>query len=613
MEARLKRKTTTQDPLITDIDKCENTTSEPLPYREDRRVMIINESLGGNTIFPPELLDPMYELLHYIHKNGGMSSPAILFSMTSKEWTSNLNFQLTHVTNVFSRRIIKSLPPKNEAERLMKKAFQCFGCTFPIFDEANFMQRLNSDESPYEDPGWWACLNVVFALAHRLRSMVCANSEAEDRAAWGYYQNALAVLTELTLLTDSLSAVQAILGMAIIVQGTPNPAPYASLARQGMQLAQKLNLHRRQHGSGLPKPEIEERKRVFWIANIIDKEVSLRTHQMPTQCDEEMDVELPDFLYSHYPSLASKLLSDRIGLAKIQGQIYKRLLSVSASKDSYPQRILAIQDLQQKLEEWKASINIDFRREYFQDPLTAPLTHTIILRLLYFTTLDAINSAYPTSGTEIWKTGEGRGIQIHFVREARKAIKLLHVTPQGDYACIWIVLHIFVSASKTLLISIIDGRGSDRGTRGTRENRDKGTSEIRGNGTWYAQAMVDLWCIDPLLRLLGLLARGEEGTEVRGMYKDCQALFERARRVVAERSGTKSLGWVETESGENHGGGEGRKEGKESVEDFIKRMERISEGYDDHEFVDVGDREVDAVHTIDGIPDTAAWQGFVEQ
>lgn len=510
----------------------------------------------------------MYDLLRGVKNSGiGMTSPAILFNGNyTKEWNSSPNCQLTRVNDVFSRRIIKPLPQKSDALYLINKSFQGFS-PFPLFNQTKFIQRFESDESPYEDPGWWACLNVVLALAHRIRSMVCLNSQQEDREAWGYFQNALAVMTELTMLNNTLTAVQALLGMAIIVQGTPNPAPYSNLTTSAMKLAQSLNLHRSQEDSGLPRDAIEERKRVFWIAYFLDKDVALRIRHPPTQDDDEMDVELPlDDPTS--PEPGSNYLMKKIGLAQIQGQIYKRLLSVSASRQSYPQRIAAVTELEAKLQAWKSSIPIDFRREDFEPETSFPesFTHTVILRLSYFNTLAAIHSSIPSivnaNSARSTHQLEHRSIippPITFVDEARKAIKLLHLSPQGEYACIWIVLHIFVSATKTLLEHLLKEPGDPL-------------------------AREDFQLIDPMLRLLGMLAKSEQNEDVTQMYNDCLDLFERANEAVGSyesRVGAWVVGVEDEVGGVGFVDVQGIRQEKESVEDFIRRIESISAGYDD--------------------------------
>lgn len=117
--------------------------------------------------------------------------------------------------DLFVRRTFMPLPSEIEALSLLKDFFENFNCMFPLFHEPTFMhlvQRQYSQE-PYEGSGWWASLNIAFAIAHRLRVMSNLVPQEEDNKAWGYLKNALGVMTELTMRNTDLLSVQALLGM----------------------------------------------------------------------------------------------------------------------------------------------------------------------------------------------------------------------------------------------------------------------------------------------------------------------------------------------------------------------------------------------------------------
>jgi Fungal specific transcription factor domain len=54
--------------------------------------------------------------------------------------------------------------------------------------------------------------------------------------------------------------------------GTPNPQPSFFLVAAAIRLAHSLGLHKRGTNFGMNASEIEQRKRVFWIAYMLDKE-----------------------------------------------------------------------------------------------------------------------------------------------------------------------------------------------------------------------------------------------------------------------------------------------------------------------------------------------------
>ena len=117
--------------------------------------------------------------------------------------------------DIFSRKVYKQLPPKAEALALLRDFFENFNCMFPLFHEPTFMHLVDRHYSldPYEGSGWWASLNVAFAISHKLRIMSDEDSRDEDAKAWEYMKNALAVQSELTMRNNDLLSVQALLGM----------------------------------------------------------------------------------------------------------------------------------------------------------------------------------------------------------------------------------------------------------------------------------------------------------------------------------------------------------------------------------------------------------------
>jgi hypothetical protein len=114
-----------------------------------------------------------------------------------------------------------------------------------------------------------------------------------------------------------------------------------------------------------------------------------------------------------------------------------------------------------------------------------------------------------------------------------------------------VVLHVFVSATTTLLNHLIT------------DPRDP-------------LAHSDLKHIEPLLGLLGELSKtNDENQNTAGpMYRSCTELFERAQ-VAVESVDVEEI-FVDPESLGSIDGG-GRRE-KESVEDFIKRIESYAAG-----------------------------------
>ena len=315
------------------------------------------------------------------------------------------------------------------------------------------MSIFNSLDTSIKDPGRWACLNVVLALAPQFRHHARAQDLIEDRETWGYFQNAFAVVGQLMTMHVTLWSVQALLGMALVIQGTPNQGPVSLLTSAALKLAHRMGLHRQCQNPNISAAEIEERKRVFWIAYSLDKDLSLQMGQPSAQDDDDMDVDFPSDYDSSlmYPgeSYSTMFLNYRARLAMIQGQIYKRLCSVKATKQSVAERVAVAKELEAMLESWKSNVPLDLMRDYegqlVRMQTSSTSRHPVALQLSYFNSLAIIYNSLPAMPTypELLSTGsDAMELQLlpaplSYATEARKAIRLLQVTPRRKYACVW--------------------------------------------------------------------------------------------------------------------------------------------------------------------------------
>ena len=103
----------------------------------------------------------------------------------------------------------------------------------------------------------------------------------------------------------------------------------------------------------------------------------------------------------------------------------------------------------------------------------------------------------------------------------------------------------------------------------------------------HRRAHADLKLIEPLLLLLSALANDAKNEEVVSMYRSCGQMFEKTREVVERASATRDEGaLVRAGNGYNERSEEGHiaKQGEqESLEEFLRRIEGVSAGYDDND------------------------------
>ncbi|KAJ3496022.1 hypothetical protein NLG97_g2975 [Lecanicillium saksenae] len=380
-------------------------------------------------------------------------------SVDDHKWT---NWKPEVFGDLFQRPVFRPLPPKQEALSLLTDYFENFNCMFPLFHQPTFMHLVERQYSsnPYQGSGWWASLNCALAIAHRLRVMSNLVPQEEDEKAWAYLKNAMGVFSELTMRNTDLLSVQALLGMALFMQGTPNPQPSFLLIAAAIRLSHSIGLHKRGSGFNLNPIEIEQRKRVFWIAYMLDKDLCLRSGRPPAQDDDDMNVDLPDA--NPDDNIGNIPLADGKGkmnlfrvmceFAVIESHVYKRLYSTKATKQSDGELLNTIGELDQQLEEWKDRIPIEFRPEHEIKASHTPLIlHVVMLHFAYYNCLTTIHrmSVHHGYWTSRLANYAIQGLNARPLNPrvfssaalstaaARASISLLKYVPQGDFACVW--------------------------------------------------------------------------------------------------------------------------------------------------------------------------------
>ncbi|KAI5306614.1 hypothetical protein KEM55_008548, partial [Ascosphaera atra] len=386
---------------------------------------------------------------------------------------------------------------------------------------------------PYEGSGWWASINIALALAYRLRIITNTVPQGEDKKAWLYLKNAMGVLTELTMRNTDLLSVQALLGMAFFLQGTPNPQLTFFLVSAAIRLAHSIGLHTKASGFNINPVEAEQRDRVFWIAYLMDKDICLRSGRPAVQDDDDMNVDLP----SEDPAdgVSNIPLSDgkgKVNLFRIMcrfgviaSKVYRKLYSARASRQTDGELLNIIGELDQEIEEWKRSIPIDFRPDHEIKTTHPPLLlHIVVLHFSYYNCLTTIHrmSVHHGYWTSRLSNYAIQGLNARplnprvfssaslCVQAARSTINLVKYVPQGDFACVWLILYFPVSALVTLFAHILQNPSD-------------------------ARARADVKLMGNVVQFLSRLVTDESNGSVTRMLGVC-AEFERIAKTVVDRT-----------------------------------------------------------------------------
>ncbi|KAF3921039.1 hypothetical protein AA313_de0202068 [Arthrobotrys entomopaga] len=382
---------------------------------------------------------------------------------------------------VFSTTTRNPLPSKEEAQAYAREYFDTINVLFPLYHQQTFETMLEEQysDNPPKGTGWFASLNVVLAMGSRIRgSNMKHPSEDEDSRGWKLFQNAMCLYPVLTLQNTDINSIQALLAMALFLQGTANPQPLYNIVAAAVRVAFSIGLHRRADAFGFGREEAEHRNRVFWIAYLIDKDIALRSGRPSIINDDDINLELPE--EESFDGLGMITLAGgrgRVNLfrrncrfAQIQGRVYMQLYSAKAAKQSDGELLNTIGELDRELEDWRDSIPLDFRPEHeISDAYQEATMPIVLMHFAYFNCLATIHrmsiahsywtnrlAQYAVSGLSTKPLNPRVFSSAALsVSAARSSIHLLKYVNQNDINCIWLVFYYPVTALITLFANVL--------------------------------------------------------------------------------------------------------------------------------------------------------------
>ncbi|ODM24452.1 hypothetical protein SI65_02042 [Aspergillus cristatus] len=378
--------------------------------------------------------------------------------------------------DLFASQVFKPLPSRAEVFSLMKDYFRTLNRLFPLYHEESFMRLVEWQytQQTCDDAARWANINIILSLAYEYRFSNSLKPERDKEKAWMYFKNAMSVFVELTLRRTDLLSVQALLGMALFLRGNSGTQSALPIITAAMRSCHRMGLHR-----DLPRPhfspvEQEQRKRVFWIAYILDQSTCVRSGSAPTQQVDDFDVDLPsekddDHLVDNFQSFFHQLCR----LTVIKGRICCKLNCTKALDNRSVGEIFQIIDeLNAELEEWKNNGIFDLQlkmKPAGEDFLFGFATAG--LRLVYYNSLIMVHRIplivhfihARHVPPERQKASDLRLIANHSaasaticLQAARDTLKLVNSLPWGDIAWIWSLLYYVFLAVITIFAHVME-------------------------------------------------------------------------------------------------------------------------------------------------------------
>ncbi|KAF5646402.1 dehydrogenase s [Fusarium tjaetaba] len=265
------------------------------------------------------------------------------------------------------------LPPLQEVLGVLERYFDSYGRYMPLFEKGSFIEMTVDwySEDGRKELIPWAAINLVLAMTYRIMDDVAI----EEPKLTQCMSNVQSVATELMAWSGGILGFQVLLGMVILFQGTTNPQLAIVLIGSAIRLAQSMGLPSARASDDLY--EAAQRRRVFWIAYILDKDLALRAKAPYTQFDAETDLELPEqgvdddmgILESYTGTTRFNYLRARSELAIIQGEVHNFLYSRTAQRLSQEQRKDTKLRIEQLLSNWRIALPQELLRsdKLFQD------------------------------------------------------------------------------------------------------------------------------------------------------------------------------------------------------------------------------------------------------
>ncbi|KAF3038032.1 hypothetical protein E8E11_005631 [Didymella keratinophila] len=272
------------------------------------------------------------------------------------------------------------LPPREQVISVISSYLQDFNAVLPLFHASTLllMVRTCYDLGPSQrDPVAWAAIFVVLGLARRHR--LVTSQDIPPTAVC--LSTAESVLSIVVLGEVQLLNIQVLVGLVMLLQASQDLKPALVLIGTTLRLAHSIGLHDRAHSEHLDYTHAKQRACVFWLAYILDKNLSMRARQPSVQIDDDVDLELqPQIVLRDFENpcevdddddasgiitttdgtVKMNYLTARIHLATIEGGVYDYIHSTRSRKRSTEERSHAVQSIASALEKWKTSIPSEF-------------------------------------------------------------------------------------------------------------------------------------------------------------------------------------------------------------------------------------------------------------
>ncbi|OHE93291.1 hypothetical protein CORC01_11434 [Colletotrichum orchidophilum] len=376
--------------------------------------------------------------------------------------------------STFNRQVFTPRLEREEAITILMPLYEDVIRNYPLLNFHYFVRHfetLPAADDTFNSTSGWAYMNAVIAVGTRWKTINNAFQEV-CQLAWPFFKNAFSVLTELMVKGSDLLSVQAIVAMAVFMQGTTCTRTATLLSSAAVRLSQNIGLHRQPCTMmSMCAQDVEARSRVFWVAYILDKETGLNHGLDSIQDDDDIETELPSGWGD-----GVDILNLRAKLAMVESSIRRRLYTAKGLRLTDDDLVKAIIDLDALLEEWRSSMPTNLQPSYETPASGANIAPDILnLHLAFYRCTMMVHWAarrhdqYPTVAVFVGTPAgfEMPYIQLSFSQKrcrmaAHATLGLFRTIITPQYADLWRILCYPLCASITLLTDVLESPGSSR-------------------------------------------------------------------------------------------------------------------------------------------------------
>jgi hypothetical protein len=310
----------------------------------------------------------------------------------------------------------------------------------------------------------WTSAYIIFGLAHMLRGMSATATKNDNEMAKYYLARTYTSLTSLLLSPPSLGLVQCLTGTAWLIRTTPcgRNVPDGHFLSTSLRVAQSLAYHDDETEVLDAERDVQQERRVFWLAFINDTNASMVSNTPTTHRREDIVAPKPE--ENPLDSLGAvtsaeghwkvNIFSLRVNLALLQAEAIEQVFSVKARNtapmdlDAATALVLARLQGFHDHEIFKLSSAQLFQLLYRSD-----IVHTVSLEASYFGTIFRLQSFLALGRNPRSNPFAPEGLrrlstmkEQKSYPEAKRLLSLLPIAPRGDSGLYWREHHMFIAA-----------------------------------------------------------------------------------------------------------------------------------------------------------------------